>query len=76
MASHQTQKGPQKADLLIHPSRNNDPWSRTIIEAMVLGVPVISHGKYNKFVKHNITGFLLTSLELYRIHEVYKNTLL
>ena len=52
------------ADLLIHPSRNNDPWSRTIIEAMTLGVPVISHGKYNKFVKNNETGLLLNEWDL------------
>ena len=54
----------KKADLLIHPSRNNDPWSRTIIEAMALGVPVISHGQYNKFVKNNKTGFLLNEWNL------------
>ena len=31
---------------------------------MALGVPVISHGQYNKFVKNNETGFLLNEWSL------------
>ena len=60
----------KKTDLLIHPSRNNDPWSRTIIEAMALGVPVISHGQYNKFVKNNETGFLLNEWNLKKYYNL------
>lgn len=53
-----------KADLLIHPSKNNDPWGRNIIEAMSLGLPVITHGKYDKFIKNNSTGILLKEWSL------------
>ena len=31
---------------------------------MTLGVPVISHGQYNKFVKNNKTGLLLNEWDL------------
>ena len=53
-----------ESDLLIHPSKNNDPWGRDIIEAMSLGVPVITHGSYDKFVKNNVTGILLNEWNL------------
>ena len=63
----------RKADLLIHPSKNNDPWGRNIIEAMTLGVPVISHGKYNKFVQNNVTGILMNEWNLNNYVEAIKN---
>lgn len=49
------------ADLLIRPSRANDPWGRDIIEALSLGLPVLTHGAYDAFVRTNQTGFLLPS---------------
>ena len=60
-----------KADILIRPSRLNDPWGRDIIEAFSLGVPVISHGSYDKFLKNNITGLLLPEWDTYK----YANSL-
>ncbi|MBJ57398.1 MAG: hypothetical protein CMP24_04060 [Rickettsiales bacterium] len=47
-----------KSDMLIHPSHYNDPWGRNIIEALSLGLPVITHGKYNIFVRNNVTGLI------------------
>jgi len=46
------------ADVLIHPSFSNDPWGRNVIEALSMGIPVISHGNYDIFVKNNFTGLL------------------
>jgi len=49
----------KNSDILIKLSRENNPWSRDIIEAMGAGKPVISIGSYDKFVKTNKTGLLL-----------------
>lgn len=46
-------------DLIVRPSRSNDPWGRDVIEAMALGVPVLSHGAYDRFVRNGETGSLL-----------------
>jgi len=46
-------------DLIVRPSRSNDPWGRDVIEAMALGVPVLSHGTYDRFVRSGETGCLL-----------------
>ncbi len=48
----------KKGDLLIKLSRELNPWGRDILEAMSNGIPVISCGTYNKFVKSNNTGLL------------------
>jgi glycosyltransferase involved in cell wall biosynthesis len=45
-------------DLLVRPSRNNDPWGREVLEAMMHGLPVIAMGEYNKFVESGVTGYL------------------
>ena len=45
-------------DVLMRPSRNNDPWGREILEAMSFGLPVITAGEYDKFVENGVTGFL------------------
>jgi glycosyltransferase involved in cell wall biosynthesis len=53
----------KKADVLIRPSRWNDPWGRDIIEAMAYGKPIITTGSYNRFVEHEINGFLHPKFE-------------
>ena len=46
------------ADLLLWPSREKNPWGRSILEAMAQGVPVIAVGQYDKFVTTGETGYL------------------
>ncbi len=50
-------------DVLYRTSRGLDPWGRDVFEAMAQGRPVITTGKYDKFVKHGITGFLMDEYE-------------
>jgi glycosyltransferase involved in cell wall biosynthesis len=45
-------------DALIKPTRNADPWGRDIIEALAAGKPVISLGRYDRFVEDGVTGVL------------------
>lgn len=45
-------------DLLVRPSRGDDPWGREVLEAMALGLPVIATGRYNRFVEDGVTGIL------------------
>jgi glycosyltransferase involved in cell wall biosynthesis len=46
-------------NVLIRPSRENNPWGRDVLEALSFGIPVIATGTYNRFVDNEITGFLL-----------------
>lgn len=55
------------SDLIIRPSRGEDPWGRDIIEAMCLGVPVLATGSYSGFVKHGRTGFLISPWDETRV---------
>ncbi len=48
-------------DVLIKPSRENNPWGRDLLEAMSLGLPAIGIGNYSKFVESGKTGLLLAS---------------
>lgn len=48
-------------DVVLRPSRGNDPWGRDVIEALIAGVPVIATGSYDRFVRPDQTGFLLPS---------------
>tara|TARA_E500000178_G_C17008997_1_gene749599 strand:- start:323 stop:1516 length:1194 start_codon:yes stop_codon:yes gene_type:complete len=48
----------KSADILIKPTRENNPWGRDIIEALAHGKAIISVGKDNTFVKTNYTGYL------------------
>jgi glycosyltransferase involved in cell wall biosynthesis len=48
----------QDCNVLIRPSRWNDPWGRDIIEAMAYGKPVLATGAYEGFVEHGVNGFL------------------
>ena len=45
--------------VLIKPTRENNPWGRDILEAMAMGLPTLSFGTYDRFIKHNQTGYLL-----------------
>lgn len=47
-------------DVLIKPTRENNPWGRDIIEAMYFNVPAISIGTYDKFIKNNKSGYLIS----------------
>lgn len=46
-------------DILLKPTRLNNPWGRDILEALSFGKPVISIGNYKKFVETRKTGLLL-----------------
>ena len=45
-------------DVVIKPSRENNPWGRDIIEAMACGKPAIGVGRYDRFVENGMTGLL------------------
>ena len=47
-----------EVNILIRPTRENNPWGRDILEAMSAGKTVISIGTYDRFVKTNHTGLL------------------
>jgi|LWDU01.1.fsa_nt_gi glycosyltransferase involved in cell wall biosynthesis len=51
--------------LLIRPSRENNPWGRDVLEAYSLGLPVLATGNYNRFVEEGITGILLDEFTPY-----------
>ena len=53
----------EACNLLVRPSRNNDPWGREVLEAMVHGLPVIAMGEYDKFVESGVTGCLHTEFD-------------
>ena len=45
-------------DALAKPTREANPWGRDIIEALAAGRPVLSVGRYDKFVETGATGIL------------------
>lgn len=47
-----------ECDALIRPSREQNPWGRDVIEALVHGKPVIATGTYQGFVEDGVNGFL------------------
>lgn len=47
-----------RADVLLKPTREDNPWGRDILEALGHGVPVASVGSYERFVKTGHTGLL------------------
>lgn len=51
------------SDVLIKPTRENNPWGRDILEALTMGVPVVSIGSYDRFVRNGVTGFLQDSFD-------------
>ena len=48
----------QGCDMLIKPTRIDIPWGRDILEAMIAGIPVLTCGTWDKFVRHRETGLL------------------
>ncbi|MCW5771385.1 MAG: glycosyltransferase family 4 protein [Rhodospirillaceae bacterium] len=44
--------------VLAKPTREDNPWGRDIIEGLAAGLPVISMGRYDRFVETEVTGFL------------------
>ena len=46
-------------DLTLKLTRENNPWGRDVLESMHYGVPMMSIGTYNFFIKNSITGILL-----------------
>lgn len=53
-------------DLLAKPHRENRPWGRDILEAMALGVPVITAGDDQTFVENEITGIIHSEFDAKR----------
>ncbi len=45
-------------DVLVKPTRENNPWGRDILEALACGKPVMTVGSYDRFVTTGETGFL------------------
>lgn len=50
-------------DLLIKPTREANPWGRDILEAMAAGVPVVSYGTCDTFVRTGETGHLFAEFD-------------
>tara|TARA_Y100000991_G_C21706370_1_gene235928 strand:- start:98 stop:466 length:369 start_codon:yes stop_codon:yes gene_type:complete len=46
------------SNLLFKLTRENNPWGRDILEALSCGLPVVSIGSFDKFVKTGETGLL------------------
>ena len=46
-------------DILLKPTREDNPWGRDIIEALAAGLPVLSIGQYQRFVETGQTGILM-----------------
>lgn len=44
--------------ILIKPTRENNPWGRDILEGLAAGLPVLSVGRYDRFVQTGVTGIL------------------
>lgn len=57
-------------DVLLKPTREDNPWGRDILEGLANGLPVISIGNYNRFVETNATGFLLSEYSSHRVAEI------
>lgn len=56
-----------EADVLIKPTREDNPWGRDIIEAMAAGLPVISVGTDPLFVETGVTGLLQSEFDARKV---------
>lgn len=45
-------------DVLVKPTRIDIPWGRDVLEAMAFAMPVVTCGTWDRFIRHNETGFL------------------
>ena len=50
-------------DLVLKPTRENNPWGRDHIEALACARPVMSVGWWSKFVETGVTGVLLNPFD-------------
>lgn len=57
------------SDILIRPSRKNDPWGRDVIEAMTYEIPILACGVYQNFIEHNLNGFLYPKFNVTQISD-------
>lgn len=48
----------QACDVLAKPTREANPWGRDILEGLAAGLPVLSLGRYDRFVEDGVTGVL------------------
>lgn len=51
------------ADLLLKPTREDNPWGRDVLEALAGGCPVISVGSDGTFVETGVTGILQATFD-------------
>lgn len=52
-----------KSHVLAKPTREANPWGRDIIEGLAAGRPVITCGRYDRFVEDRVTGILLPKFD-------------
>ena len=57
-------------DVLLKPTREDNPWGRDILEGLAAGKPVISIGCYDRFVQNGETGFLLPQYDARTIADI------
>jgi glycosyltransferase involved in cell wall biosynthesis len=66
-----------EATMLVNPDSSGVTWGRVVIEAMCVGVPVISYGTNQEYIKDGITGYLLKTGDfdglLMRVQELLSN---
>lgn len=54
-------------DALAKPTRENNPWGRDTLEALALGKPVLTCGRYAVFVEDGVTGVLQPEFDANRL---------
>lgn len=54
-------------DALAKPTRENNPWGRDALEALALGKPVLTCGRYAVFVEDGVTGVLQPAFDADRL---------
>ena len=50
-------------DVLVKPTREDNPWGRDIIEGLAAGRPVLTVGRWDGFVQNGETGILQTTFD-------------
>ncbi|NJM84390.1 MAG: glycosyltransferase family 4 protein, partial [Tabrizicola sp.] len=57
-------------DVVVKPTREENPWGRDILEGLGAGKPVISIGRYDTFVETDATGFLMPDYDAGKLADV------
>lgn len=57
-------------DVLVKPTREDNPWGRDILEGLAAGKPVISIGRYDTFVETDATGYLMPEYDAGNLAEI------